>query len=397
LFQQRGVTAGEARDLSKATAEGVIERAKPPEGAADVRELATCARSLEGALSARAEKRDEIGAVAAMVEIEANILDPATMASHANFGRGDLSPAQVAWRAVGARALVTKGAGGGRRVLMRDPDEDVRLAALKATLDVGETADAEAVLEAARLDPNPGARKLALRAAGAIGGERVVLGLHDIYAAAPVEERRAIADAWGSRRSIDVGGRRELAAILGGDAGGPGIEAALVLVRSSDARSPDAGAAQARLERAVREGASEDRALAIGAISLESDSVRAAILAASKESDDAVALAALGRRLDALGAKGDPKERAEIVARLVKLAEGSSAHAIEARGILARARAPEARAILLRDRSSPEAKLREAAGVGLAVMGDLSAAATLLADRDARVRSRVACAILRAR
>src|SRR5262249_54158437 len=107
----------------------------------------------------------------------------------------------AAWRATAARAVVGEGDGPKRRTLILDGDQDVRIAALRASADVADAEDTSAVLEAARLDPHPLARTVAIRAAGAIGGERVVLALKDVWAGADEGSRHAIADAWATRAS----------------------------------------------------------------------------------------------------------------------------------------------------------------------------------------------------
>src|SRR5262249_61069825 len=97
-----------------------------------------------------------------------------------------------------------------RRRLTRGAAEQVRLRPLRAAREAADPADAGAVLEAARLDPYPLARTAAIRAAGAIGGQAVVLALKDLWAPADSWARQAIADAWSAPRSLDPGGRREL-------------------------------------------------------------------------------------------------------------------------------------------------------------------------------------------
>jgi hypothetical protein len=381
---QRGaLDDGAARELAGALASGIIERAKGLSGVDQVRALASCARPLRRALAARAETEDEVGAAAALVRIDAELDDPDTYVERAELEGTD------PFRAVGAHGLVTRDDGELRRALMLDGDEAVRRGALRAAIDAGDTRDAAAVLEAARLDPSAPARLLAIGAAAAIGGDAVVLALRDRWATAGEAERQAIVQAWAARRSIDVGGREQLRWALF-QPGTPALLAATVLARAGGAEKADA---EGVLLRAIHAGVSRERVFAIARAPLGAPSVRAALESVARDADEAVVVAALARRLaiDGLTAA----TRRAVLARLLELAGGATAPAVSAKGALARARAYEAIPLLEREARAPEARVRSAAGVSLAVLGEPRRAAPLLADPDASVRLTVACAILR--
>ena len=194
---------GEALELARATLTGDIGRARGKLGVDDIRRLGACVRPLRSALAKRADTKDEVGAEAAMALVEAGVSGPGSF-------DGGGSPIG-AWRALAARGLTgAERRQGARRARMIDPDQDVRFAAMLAATLAEDDGDTELLLEAARVDPYPFARAQAARAVGAIGGERVVLALKDLWAQADEPLRMAIADAWAMPRSADAGGRREL-------------------------------------------------------------------------------------------------------------------------------------------------------------------------------------------
>jgi hypothetical protein len=384
---QRGaLDDDEARELAEALASGIVERAKGLEGAKRLRAIATCARPLRHALKTRAAKEDEVGAIAALVRIDAELIDVDAYVERAAQAGGN------PYRAVGARGLVTPEDSELRRALIVDHDQAVRREALRAAFDAGDAADSAMVLEAARLDPSPAARLAAIGAAGAIGTSAVVLALRDQWATAGEAERQAIAQAWAAPRALDAGGREQLR-WGAGQAGMPALFAAILLAGTDDVSPAVRAEAEGVLLRTIQGGVTRERVFAVAHAPLDS-SVRAALVKAEQDADEVVVAAALARRLsdDAL----TPSARRATVTRLLSLAGGATAPALLAKGALARAGAPEAIALLERELRAGEPRVRSAAGASLAVLGELRRAAPLLADPDANVRLTVACAILRA-
>lgn len=92
------------------------------------------------------------------------------------------------------------------------------------------------------------------------------------------------------------------------------------------------------------------------------------------------------------GAK--PKERAEVIKKLLALAKTTGVRAFLARGALARAGAKEVLPLLKDDAKSDNDQARKSAGSSLAAMGEYGRAAVLAADQDERVRTGVACVLL---
>jgi hypothetical protein len=388
------VDADEARDIAHAVLSREVQKAKGDEGVKKLRELPSCAVALHDALEARGASRDEVAAVATLMRFDARGLDAEDLgeAARAALATPGASPA---WRAVEARSLVTPEDGGRRRGLFLDGDQAVRVGALEASFDALDGSDTEGLLEAARLDPYPEARTAAISAAGNIGGERVVHALGDLFVQASEDERLTIIGAWASPRSIGVGGREKLVRIAETEVGPAQIAAAGVLVRR-----PGSGAEQAAaiLGRAVETGSTRERVFAIRAALLDLAPVRTAIVKAQDDTDLDVALAALERALELYPAAGEgakPKERAEVIKKLMVLAKGQGARSYMARGTLARAGVKDVLPLLKDDAKSDNGQARKSAGSSLAALGEYGRAAMLAADQDERVRTGVACALLR--
>jgi HEAT repeats len=374
---------GEALELARATLAGDIGRARGKLGVDDIRRLGACVRPLRSALAKRADTKDEVGAEAAMALVEAGVSGPGSFDAGVGYPIG-------AWRALSARGLTGSGDGTERRAKMVDPDQDVRLAAMRAAARAEDEEDADLLLEAARVDPYPLARAQAARAVGAVGGERVVLALKDLWAQADEPVRMAIADAWAMPRSADAGGRRELGWAADAARGSAQIAAASGLVRAG---GPESAQGVAVLEQAITTGTAKDRIFAIMVAPSKEESIKAALKKASDDADEVVAVAALARRLESAPPRADASA---IVAKLMKLAFGDSRGAIAAKTALARAGQGAVLPIVARDAHAQDPKLREAGGIALALLHDYPHAAVVAVDQDRDVRTHVACAMLTA-
>jgi hypothetical protein len=386
--------AGEAARFARAVTRGELSRATGEDGVKRVRELKICAREIDGVLDERADKRDAVGAAAALLRVEAGL---ASAGRHARWAHTAPDAGEASWRPLGARALVSGDDGPLRRQLIADPDEEVRRNALHAAVSSGDPADAEVILDAARVDPYPAARAEAIRAAGVLGGLRVVTALKDLWPRADTPVREAIVDAWGNPHTFNSGGREELEWVVGTQRGTPAINAAGLLIRTG---GPGAGDAEGALERAIQDGPSADRVHAIEVAPYRHPSLREAIVKAEADHDEAVAAAAMARRLqapaDVKGAPPGSPDREALVAKLLPIATGTGAGAVVARAALSRARVPQVVPILEKNGSAKDAATRIEAGQDLAYAGDLPRAALVAADLDPAVRVPVACAILHA-
>jgi HEAT repeat protein len=391
---------GEAVDLARAILRRDVAGAAGDEGASRIRGLAGCARPLDRALEHRAEDEGPAPAAAAMLRLEAGLSPREDFVHWASEAPGG---PRAAFRAVGARALWGSDDGQLRRKLFLDGDQAVRLAALRAAERAASASDTDAVLDAARVDPFPMARTQAVRAAGAIGGERVVLALKDLWAAADPTLRQAIADAWGTPASVDAGGRRELSWAADTQGGAPAIAAAYALVRAGNHTTPmptGPGVAEALgvIERAIKSGVTHERTFAITIAPTSAPALQNAMIEASKDVDEDVALAATIRRLDTpAGWQGGafPTDRPALIARLLAAASSTDKmRGLVARNALARIGVRDVLPLLDKEASSTDAQARKAAGTAFVALGELPRAAVLAVDADARVRDGVACSLL---
>ncbi len=188
-----------------------------------------------------------------------------------------------AWRAVAARAADRAIDTDMRRAFFVDPDERARRAAFTTALEVHDASELEALLDAARVDPDPQAQSLAIRAAGAIGGERAVLALKDLWARADDATRMAIVDGWGAQASFVTGGARELEIASESGGGLAAVSASVTLSRSEGA---GAGVANARVRRYISDGSDDEQRLAISLASMNSETEAALVKAASEASPE---------------------------------------------------------------------------------------------------------------
>ena len=190
-----------------------------------------------------------------------------------------------AWRAVAARAAERPIDTDMRKAFFVDPDERVRRAAFRTALAVHDARELEALLEAARVDPDPQSQSSAIVAAGSVGGERAVLALKDLWAQADDITRIAIVDAWTEHASFASGGARELTLAAEGDVGLAAVSASYALSRAGGA---EAALANARLRRYIADGSDDEKRLALSVAPMNSET-EAAIAKAAKEASPGAA------------------------------------------------------------------------------------------------------------
>ena len=345
-------------DLALAVGEREVMSAGGTDGALRVRSLRPCAKPLLRTMARRAEAQDDVAAELTLILLETHTADRETLLTR--YARASSG----AWRAVAARAAVRQADTDVRVRFFSDPDERVRRSALAAAHDAREPAELEALLEAARLDPDPESESLATRAAGAIGGERAVLGLKDLWAQGDEPLRMAIVDAWLEPGSLVSGGERELSNVADSAAGLASVSASFALARAG---GPAADAANARLRRSIAEGSDDEKRLALSVAPLSPEN-EAAIAEAAKKASPELRVTAL-TRLSAL-----PNQRTDAV--------------------VADAGDTSVRATLIKSLSDKDRQTRLRAARGLTSLGDYSNAATALGDDDASLRSDLACTIL---
>lgn len=288
---------------------------------------------------------------------------------------------------VEARQAVGPRSGGRRRALLLHGDAAVRRGALGAALDgatEAEPADVAALAEAARLDPDPDARQLAIRALGHIGNGASVTALSDVYSGAAPQERREIVLAWSLPASFVAGGGEQLEALAQGG-GDEAVLAAIALV--GQAESAALGAAT--LLRAIEGDQAEQRLDAIAAAPWSDAKLREAIGAARRHTDPATRVLALWRFVE-VGAVD-----ATVSQELAQLATDTiTPVGAVARAALARAGKPDVKLALRADLAARAADRRTLAALALLELKDWPGAARALGDDSPNVRRTVACQVL---
>ena len=388
--KQGRIDDGEARAIARAVAEHEIRSAKGDDGQKALDAWSRCARSLDGALEGRSKDTDDLAASAALTRLEEGRLSPddaRDLASRAGLG--------AAWRSVATRALIRAGDGPTRRAKLLDGDQEIRVAALRASADAGDPADTDALLEAAHLDPYPLARTLAVRAlAKTASGEGAVLALRDLWNRADEDLRQSIADAWATERMIDAGGRRELWWAAEHARGSAAIAAAGALSRWKGEGWDEAVGV---LTRAIQTGATAERVFAIGIAPAHEPPIEQALRDAVKDTDEAVAVAASWRLLSGVGRDvAEAKDRDAIVKRLLDLAKTPTTRGFQAQKALARAGERGVLPFLDKQVALKDTRARETTGVAFVDLREPAKAVGFVADADVGVRAAVACALLEA-
>ncbi len=369
----------EVRDLAHAVATRELLSSRGDAGVARVRELRPCINRLVAEFEERSEGKDAGAAAAQLALLEAGRADADDlMDSYASATEPD-------WRAVAARAAIGPQHGDYRRKAFLDGDLRVRRAALHAALAQPVSADLEAAFEAARLDPDPLVRSLAVRLMGAIGGRTAVGLLRDVWGRAEPETRQAIVDAWANSSSYDVGGSEQLLWAMETQKGLPAIVAAARLAASS---SPQRSAAVSVLVRAMDQGPVDEQRLAI-LLAPTAPELLPTIQKLSQSEDlqaAVMASAALGRHAS---------EREVARKRLQKLAHQRQVRiSRQARAALVTLGDQSIAGDLTKELESEGWERRRQAAVDLLRLGEYQKMVSVLADPVASVRTRVACEIL---
>jgi hypothetical protein len=417
-LEQGPVDADEARDVADALAEHEIHAAQGEAGRRSLLALTPCASRFDEALKRRAAHDDELAATAALVRVRAGLEPPMSYLEH-------LRSDEPHWRAAAARSLWVAErppsraserhavdlarAAQWRRKLMLDPSATVRRAAFEAAAEAADPADVSTLLESARLDPDPGARQGAIVALGAVGDRRSVLEMNDLWPRSDEDLRVALVHAWAaSSRRPDADGKRvacgaepdqqppclarqKLIRLSQSDGGMAGLIAALELLH--DSKPPESDSAEqhaaAVVERRMDDAPARQRVEAIASAPLSWAHLAEAVAESREAHDPRVEAAALARSLEL-----ESDERKAALARLRELATKKTLAAEAARAALVEARDGEAASLIAQRGKSPSAVERSLVAQQLARLGAYAAAMRFLGDRDARVRSAAACAIL---
>jgi hypothetical protein len=142
------------------------------------------------------------------------------------------------------------------------------------------------------------------------------------------------------------------------------------------------------LARAVAQGSSDERRLAIRTAPITDAEVLRVVKEAAKDGDADVRVMALARLLEVSA------ERAAAQKKLAELAKGKDNVAAQARAALAALGDASVKPGLLVAVKSSRPGDRRVAALGLIRLGDYAGAASVLADEDATTRASLACSIL---
>jgi hypothetical protein len=372
------ITRSDVVNLAEAVARREVRSAQGDDALRRVLASRSCVSTVEPELRERAGVSDDAGAEALLVLAEAGKIAPATLVSkYENEPRGAL-------RAVAARGTGSPRYASLRRRFYVDPDERVRREALRAAADAADPTDLDSILEAARLDPDPLCRTLAMRAAGRIGGERAALALNDLWASADDTVKVAIVDAWAMPSVLAAGGRASLVRAAEKADSMAAVAAASALVRVGGETAPIGTAVLARV---IRDGTSEERVAAIALAPVSDPGVLASLDVAAASADPDVRVAALSRSLDV------PARRDAARAKLQSMAQLQDGAARQARLALAGALDGSVAPLLERDLGTGGPTSRQAAAIALFRLGKPAKMAPSLADPDPSVRMAVACSV----
>lgn len=393
--------------LAAAVAAREITTGRGEDGLARIEDVKPCTLQLRDALQSRSRREespgDSVAAAATLALLDggprpSDLVDRQALMARADTGHNPY------WRAAAARASTSP-----ERVrFFVDPDERVRLAALRGALDQPAVAEREALATVARLDPNPLARSLAIRVLVALGGTEVVLTLNDLYEHADVELRVAIVDAWAMPAATKQGAERYLIRVAQANDGIASISAASALLSMND-EAASVGLS-ALLHLAV-EGTPTERVLAIRRLPFPARSATASRdvkkEASKNEPSDAKtrAFPETQKVLDRAASSGDKLVRLAALVRMVELPGSETRARQELRtlasqgsraALFALAEMGDRAALdpLRRELPSADPEARLSIGRSLMTLAGATEGADLLADQDAHVRTSGACALL---
>ncbi len=267
------------------------------------------------------------------------------------------------------------------------------------------------MLDAARLDPDIRIRSAAIRGLAHMTRlpSDVVIHLRDLWTDADEGLREDVASAFASPSVLAKGGLEALRHLLRTADGADAVTVAGAIVGADVDDAPLRTDAATRLVSAMKAGGGHRlriRAIVVAPLRPASRSwPQAAMRAivdvlrdASHDEDLDVRLAALGRLADPR-ASVPSADRAQAVTALEALSapdDQASLRGSRARLILAESGDLRVQAWLEGDLKSADPDARLGAAQALGALGRANRAAPLLADEDARVRTRAACTILRA-
>jgi hypothetical protein len=373
-------TAQDTRDLAQQVLEVEIDAAPATAAKQWIPGLRSCAGAVLPALKTRARKSDATAAAITRILIESDAVSLDGLVGE--YG----ASTDPAWRAVAMRAAVSPDHESLRVQGLRDPDSDVRRAALVAVrraADQGQSVPVDELLQMARRDPEAINRSLAARAATSQGNPKAVLFLRDYWGEVPLEERVTYVEAWAQSKALPAGGQRELEWVMGTDSGMPGVVAALALQYQLEG-------ARAVLIRTLKRGAPREQQLAAQMVSLQSRDLLTALKGLLKEPglESNLKVSILARLANVA------KESRAARAALKAMASSTGESAAAARYALADLGDGSVKPALLGALGFGSSSGRLAAAAALLTLGEDPKVAPLLGDRSRDTRVKAACLVL---
>ena len=367
---------GQARELSRAVLNHEIKAAQDRQDRQFIQTLRGCSSGLPGALVSRAKTHDGVGAEAAMILLELDQFD-----APERFASDD----DGAWRALAARASSERPET--RQKYYLDPDERVRRAALIAAREAHDPADADHLLEIARLDPDPITRSHAILTLGTYKSERVSGALHDRFMKMDEALRLAVVQAWGTPELYAHGGQKELERLVAHNTGLEVVAAASILARdlAPEVKNP----AMTRMIRFMNEGTTDEQRLALIMMPVSSVDTTSALIEKTHAEDTQVAIIAWSRLLS----HPTFQKRAEDQLTTLATSSPDPSLVLQAEAALAAGGSIKVEPLLKNRLGDKDPSIRKVSGIGLVRLGLIAEAAALLADEDADVRRTIACRI----
>ncbi len=388
LYDKGRIDNDEAAKIAKAELQQALTSSKDKDALERLRDALPCEPEVRDVFTELASTHDALGAAATLALHEAGDLSD----SRAREWAHDPMPE---WRAVGVSAMVRTEDSETRRLALVDPSPEVRRAAMRACGRANDPRDLDGLFEAARLDPDPMARNQAVRAISRIetNDPEVANRLRDLWNGADDAVREDIASAYASPSIVAHGGAEALRVLVAAGHG-PGVISGAAAITWAPAHydQETRASALALLLRTIDSGSRRDRSFALAVVPTSDPQVVLAITKASEDAADSdIRVSALSRLLEV------PSTRGAAVTKLIELAQPDDSHAAigaRARGALARAGELRVQAWIEKDLSSEDASVRLDALSSLAALKRPARGVRLLADADARVRARAACAII---
>jgi hypothetical protein len=279
-----------------------------------------------------------------------------------------------------------------RVLALLDPDPGVRRQAARAAHDAADASDLDVLAEAARIDPEPIVRTEAVRDIAVLPppplkGARTAQLLRDLWNGGDSGLRGDIARAWSSASVWPAGGRDALYGVIASEHGAGVVDAEAAVLARREAGDEISNLAAAAMARSIAVGAKSTRIQALAEAPLDHAELLAAVKGAAQDDDREVRIAALARlaqhdssAMQELESLARPGQRLGSRAQLALALAGDRRVQGWIEGDL--------------EAAAPEARL--AAATALSALGVAARSAPLLADEDPSVRERAACTIVMA-